>query len=160
MEVQLVCHAVLLRALPGRSVEGRHRHEVRYVPQLALELRAERVLRTLADATEPERAKGPAVLARLTDDALRLGDANRAHASALSSAGASDPSGACSAGAGSAVWTGGRYGSTSTMLFPRDRATSSGRRRLFSPLTVAFAMLIGFVVPRLLASTSRIPASS
>ena len=37
---------------------------------------------------------------------------------------------------------------------------SSGRRRCLSPCTVAFAMLIGFVVPRLFARTSRMPASS
>ena len=46
------------------------------------------------------------------------------------------------------------------IVLPRCRATSSGRRRFLSPSTVAFAMLIGFVVPRLLASTSRMPASS
>ena len=40
------------------------------------------------------------------------------------------------------------------------RATSSGRRSFFRPSTVALAMLIGFVVPRLFASTSRMPASS
>ncbi len=40
------------------------------------------------------------------------------------------------------------------------RATSSGRRSSFSATIVAFAMLIGFVVPRLFASTLRTPASS
>ena len=52
------------------------------------------------------------------------------------------------------------YGSTSAIVFPRARATSSGRRSDWSALTVAFAMLIGFVVPRLFARMSRIPASS
>ena len=51
-------------------------------------------------------------------------------------------------------------GSTSVIVLPRILATSSGRRSFFRPSTVAFAMLIGFVVPRLFASTSRIPASS
>ena len=46
------------------------------------------------------------------------------------------------------------------IVLPRLRATSSGRRRCLSPSTVAFAMLIGFVVPRLFDSTSRMPASS
>ena len=46
------------------------------------------------------------------------------------------------------------------MDFPRDRATSSGRRSRLRPSTVARAMLIGFVVPRLFERTSRIPASS
>ena len=53
-----------------------------------------------------------------------------------------------------------RDGSTSAIDLPRWRATSSGRRSFARPSTVAFAMLIGFVVPRLFASTSRIPASS
>ena len=46
------------------------------------------------------------------------------------------------------------------MDLPRERATSSGRRSRLRPSTVALAMLIGLVVPRLFASTSRIPASS
>ena len=51
-------------------------------------------------------------------------------------------------------------GRTSPTVLPRARATSSGRRSDCSAFTVALAMLIGFVVPRLFASTSRMPASS
>ena len=46
------------------------------------------------------------------------------------------------------------------MVRPRAAATSSGRRRRLRPSTVAFSMLIGFVVPRLLARMSRTPPSS
>ena len=45
-------------------------------------------------------------------------------------------------------------------LLAAIRATSSGRRSCCSATTVAFAMLIGFVVPRLFASTLRTPPSS
>ena len=45
-------------------------------------------------------------------------------------------------------------------VLPRSCATSSGRTRRRRPSTVARVMLIGVVVPRLFASTSRIPASS
>ena len=45
-------------------------------------------------------------------------------------------------------------------LRPRSLATCSGRRRLVSPCIVALTRLIGFWVPMLFVSTSRIPASS
>src|SRR5579872_2046210 len=63
------------------------------------------------------------------------------------------------AAAGSSAGAG-LYGRTSEICLPRIFATSSGRRRSFSATIVAFAMLIGFVVPRLLARTLRTPASS
>src|SRR3954451_23996485 len=51
-------------------------------------------------------------------------------------------------------------GRTWLIVSPRVRATSSGRRRRRRPSTVAFSMLIGFVVPRLLARMSWMPPSS
>src|SRR4029077_16541470 len=60
----------------------------------------------------------------------------------------------------SASGAGGIHGRTSLICFPRILATSSGRRSSLSAAIVAFAMLIGLVVPRLFASTLRTPASS
>jgi hypothetical protein len=40
---------------------------------------------------------------------------------------------------------------------PRIAATSSGRRRLFSPFTVALRRFTGFGLPRLFARMSRMP---
>src|SRR3954469_25638341 len=44
---------------------------------------------------------------------------------------------------------------TSLTVFPRHAATSSGRLSDCRPETVAFTRLIGFCVPRLFESTSR-----
>ena len=49
---------------------------------------------------------------------------------------------------------------TSLTLRPRSLATCSGRRRLVRPSIVALTRLIGFWVPMLFESTSRMPASS
>src|SRR5437764_88425 len=86
-------------------------------------------------AVGPERPQGATMAPRLADPAPDLGDLDLAH-SAVSAAGSG--SAAAFAARGS--------GSTSLMVFPRMRATSSGRRRLFSACTVAFSMLIGLVV--------------
>src|SRR4029450_7763227 len=124
------------------------------LPQHTGELRALLVLRGAADLAEAECAERAIVLPRLADAAAHLGDLDGAHAvtSAASAAGSS----ATSAAGASTL----RYGSTSEIVLPRSRATSSGRRSALRPATVALAMLIGFVVPRLFATPSRIPASS
>src|SRR5581483_9190105 len=75
-------------------------------------------------------------------------------------AGSSSTTMVTAAAASSGSTTGFLNGSTSLICLPRIRATSSGRRSSLSATIVAFAMLIGFVVPRLFASTLRTPASS
>src|SRR4029079_1415984 len=137
------------------------------VPQLALQHRRVLVLDAAADLAEAERTDGAVVGLALADHAAHLGDLQRRHAVTSSTASpVSSPPGA-SAAATTATATGAsgslassassatgaaENGSTSMTVLPRWRATSSGRRRFFRPSTVAFAMLIGFVVPRLFAS--------
>src|SRR6476659_4161867 len=152
MEIELV------HGLPVLPVDRRHGDEVCDMPELPLELRALAVLGALADPPETERAERALVAAGLADGAPDLGDANGRHA--VSSVAAGAASAAASAGACSGSTGEGRNGRTSLIDFPRDRATSSGRRSRLRPSTVARAMLIGFVVPRLFERTSRIPASS
>src|SRR5438552_8648974 len=147
----------------------------------ACQRRSVRVLRRAADLAEPERAQRAFVALALPDGAAHLRDFYLRHAvgsSPLGSAewlrggvpwsstpdsGASGELGETGPGftlvSGSAAAEA-ETGRTARMLRPRSRATSSGRRSRFRPTTVAFAMLIGLVVPRLFASTSRIPASS
>src|SRR5439155_3733464 len=119
-------------------------NQVADLPQHTRDLRTLLALDATADPAEPERAERPAVLLRLADLAADLGDLQLGHASSASLT----ISGAA------------RNGSTSAIVFPPMRATSSGRRSDCSALTVALSRLIGFVVPRLFASTSRMPASS
>src|SRR5450759_83438 len=107
------------------------------------QLRTLFALNRATDASESERTQRPAVPGALSDDASGLRDAHTSHQTGAS-----------------VVLAGERGGSTSAIDLPRMRATSSGRRRLLSAFTVALAMLIGLVVPRLLARMSWIPASS
>src|ERR1043166_7116839 len=53
-----------------------------------------------------------------------------------------------------------RFPNISSSVRPRIAATSEGRRRRFSPSTVAFTMLCGLRVPRHLVSTFITPATS
>src|SRR5439155_17383711 len=105
-----------------------------------------------ADLPEPERAQGAAMAPGLADPTtnLRHGDLRHQLSPASTAAGTGRLSSFRRAGSGS----------TSEIVLPRMRATSSGRRSFFSASTVALAMLIGFVVPRLFARMSRMPASS
>src|SRR4029078_9316329 len=137
-----------------------------------------------ADLAEAERPQRAAMALTLADLAPDLGDADLAHdsfssfflrfrfgfssatgtgsGSATGASGVSETT-ATAAGAqptgGSSAGRRAGSGSTSLPCLPRIRATSSGRRSSFSAATVAFAMLIGFVVARLLASTLSTPAS-
>src|SRR5262245_18566043 len=109
-----------------------------------------------ADLAEPERAQRAFVSPALADRAPHLRDLHLAHSAVTSpfssAAGSSTAAaGAFAAGSASAARAA-ETGSTSLIERPRSRATSSGRRSRLSPTTVALAMLIGFVVPRLFAS--------
>src|ERR1700724_2662986 len=104
------------------------------------------VLAAPADLAEAERAQRAAVPLALADLAPDLRDAHLRHQLLFLRPRRFFSLGAGSSGAGSSAAGG--------------SAAAAGRRRFFSPSTVAFAMLIGFVVPRLLARMSRIPASS
>src|ERR1035437_7970196 len=106
-------------------------------PEHAGQLRALLALDRAADAAEPERAHSSPVPGALGDDAFGLRDAHPSHQTDAS-----------------VVLGAARGGSTSAIDLPRARATSSGRRRLLRAFTVALAMLIGLVVPRLLARMS------
>src|SRR4029079_3529779 len=145
-----------------------HRDEVGDLAELALELRPGRVLGGPADLAQAERAQRAAVLLRLSDRRPGLGHDDARHDSTASGSGVSATAAASSRGAATAVGLAAASsargvrdsGSTSEMDFPRERATSSGRRSRLRPSTVAFAMLIGLVGPMLFASTARIAASS
>src|SRR5262245_48530441 len=128
--------------------------------QLALQLRGVLVLGAAADPSEAERAQRAEMAVGLTDPTSDLRDLQLAHSPVSSSAevaSTSESTGACSSSVSraSALET----GNTSAIVLPRSAATSSGRTRFLRPSTVARVMLIGVVVPRLLASTSRMPAS-
>src|SRR6266540_4017672 len=134
----------------------------------ACEDRALVVLRSLPDLSEPERAQRPVMPLGLADLALHLRDLDLGHydsSVAASSAGGTSrfppsPSTGPLSRTGASAAGAGDHGRISEICLPRAFATSSGRRRFLSPSTAALSMLIGFVVPRLLARTSRIPASS
>src|SRR5579884_89334 len=145
--------------------------------QHACEHRRFLVLGAATDLAEAERAQRTAVPLGLADLGLDLRDPDARHydssflrrlgfsASAVGSSASAvvslSASAACSsattatasAASSASCSVGAGGGSTSLMRLPRMRATSSGRRSPWSATTVAFAMLIGFVAPRLLAST-------
>src|SRR6266540_252537 len=123
------------------------------------ELRALRVLRARADPAQPERPQGAAIAPVLAYRAARLGDP-QLHSCSPSSGCSPVTAAGSASGSGSSSTARAGTGRISETVFPRIRATSSGRRSRRSPSTVAFAMLIGLVVPRLFARMSRTPASS
>src|SRR5215208_252401 len=161
-----------------------HLYGVGDLSQHTGELRGVLVLDRPADLAEAERPQRAAVPLRLADLAPDLRDAQLAHCASLGPGSGSVPppcsvalswaggcaSGStaittaslscCSADAPFSTASGRRYGRTSEICLPRIRATSSGRRSRVSASTVAFAMLIGFVVPSDFARTLRMPASS
>src|SRR5688572_22583282 len=138
-----------------------HGHEMAYLAQHALQLRRVLVVRAATDLAEAERAQGTEVTIGLTDSTTHLRDLQLAHSLVSSvSAAPTTTSSASFAAACFAACAAAETGRTWAIVRPRIAATSSGRTSRLSPSTVARHMLIGFVVPRLFASTSRIPASS
>src|SRR5262249_11567889 len=122
--------------------------------QLALQLGRVLVLGTPADLAEAERAERAEVAVGLADSTTDLRDPQRAHSDTSSGSEAGSSSASCAFAAGAET------GKTSAMDLRGSAATSWGRPSRLSPSTVARVMLIGVVVPRLFASTSRMPASS
>src|SRR6187402_1582228 len=108
--------------------------------QLTLQLRGILVLSAAADLPEAERAQGAEVAIGLADPTANLRDLQLAH-SLVSSAGSSltldaSGSGAASSAAFSSSAALADTGSTWAIVLPRSAATSSGRTRLWRPLTV------------------------
>src|SRR3954462_14088317 len=103
------------------------------------------VLGAAADLAETEGPNRALVLLALADRASHLGDLHRAHAGTSARSAGGSTVAASAATAAAAATLAASYprgsGSTSLMVLPRCRATSSGRRRFLSPSTVAFAML-------------------
>ena len=92
--------------------------------------------------------------------ALRLGAAASASAPPRRRAGAAARRRSCVAGLLAAAWRPCGCRAPALIDRPRSSATSSGVRRPRRPSIVALTRLIGFWVPMLLVSTSRMPPSS
>src|SRR4051812_8737350 len=130
-----------------------HLHQVLDRADLPAHGRLVGTFRRLADAPEAKAAQGLLLLAAGAVRRANLPDLERVgHQAEVSSLGAASSVGA--------AFSRSSIPSTSLTVSPRSCATSSGRRRDSSALTVAFTKLIGFWLPSDFESTSWMPASS